>query len=93
MSRILQPVKPGTHLSPAAKATPVKRVSARPRRSAIANEDDAEQALKEIVATLGKADRATEDSAGVGDENAPPRADTDTMSQISATSNRKGSDG
>jgi hypothetical protein len=45
----------------AAKAKPVGRTSAWSRRSATAYEDDAEQALKEIVAARGKVDQATID--------------------------------
>lgn len=47
------------NMDPAAKPKPVRRAPARLTRSTTASEDDAEQALREIVATIGKADQAT----------------------------------
>jgi hypothetical protein len=50
-------------MNPAAKPKPASRASARLKQSAATYEDDAEQALKEIMAATGKADRITQDSA------------------------------
>jgi hypothetical protein len=47
------------NMGPVAKPKPVRRASARLTRRTTASEDDAEQALREIVATIGKADQAT----------------------------------
>lgn len=50
-------------MSQAAKAKPARSASARLTRRPAGPEDDAEQALKEIVAAMAKADHAAENCA------------------------------
>ena len=50
-------------MSPAAKAKRARTASARPTRRVAAPEDDAEHALKEIVAAMARADMAKADQA------------------------------